>query len=361
MLNAANTVNSKMAYTQAAYSHALSSSAQTHYLLPSDKTIVAHWQPAILLNLMCNSLANEEAIALSNKLLKGTRLFYSDFSKTNLFISPEQFQRFIVNCNATPNQSDLAFRFGQRLLPGHYGDFSHGLNQVNSVFAAAELIQKCAHVFSPLLTPKVNVYATELTISFYSSYGCANSHRFVCEAFIFAIKNWLEQQLGRHLPWQFEFNYTAPEAIENYEVYLGDNLKFNRPVTAIRLPIEYAHSSWQVSENFTLPCAATPVSLLNLVRQLLRNNIQANPSLEWLAQQLDISPATLKRRLKACNTQFRDLLSEIRLEVAVELYQQQHFSSDAICQYLGFYDESNLRRFFKRTTGQTHTQYLALT
>lgn len=97
------------------------------------------------------------------------------------------------------------------------------------------------------------------------------------------------------------------------------------------------------------------------MRQLLRNNIQANPSLEWLAQQLDISPATLKRRLKACNTQFRDLLSEIRLEVAVELYQQQHFSSDAICQYLGFYDESNLRRFFKRTTGQTHTQYLALT
>ena len=335
-------------------------SAHADYLLPSDKSLLAHWQPVILLDLMCRGLNKEEAISLSNKLLRGTRLFYNDFGKTHLFISPEQFIRFIQNCSAIPNQSDLAFRFGQRLLPGHYGDFSHGLHHVNSVFSAAEFFKKCAHVFSPLLTPRISMHANEFVIDFHSSYGCTQSHKFVCEAMIFAIKNWLEQQLGKHLPWQFEFNYARPDAIENYEVYLGDNLKFDRPTRAIRLPINYAHSRWQVSAHFALPCDATPISLLVQVRNLLKQNIQANPNLEWLAQQLNTSPATLKRRLKSCNTQFRDILSDVRLEVAVELYQHRQFTSEAICNYLGFYDESNLRRFFKRTTGQTHTQYLSI-
>lgn len=344
------------------FHNAMANNAPSHadYLLPSDRCLPAHWQPAILLNLVCSGLIQEDAVSLSHKLLKGTRLFYSDFDKNNLLISPEQFLRFILNCSNTPNQPDLAFRFGQRLLPGHYGDYSHGLNQVTSVFDAAEFFHQCAHVFSPLLTPRTHIFANELVLSFYSSYGCTHSHRFVCEATLFAIKNWLEQQLGKHLPWQFEFNYAQPDAIENYEVYLGDNMQFNRPVTAIRLPIDYAYSSWKVENSLTLPCQPTPISLLVYVRNLLKQHIQANPSLEWLAQQLNTSPATLKRRLKACNTQFRDLLSDVRLEVAVELYQHKQFTSDAICQYLGFYDESNLRRFFKRTTGQTHTQYLSL-
>lgn len=330
------------------------------YLLPSDKCLPAYWQPVILLDLMCRDLSKEEATLFSNKLLKGTRLFYDDFKNANVYISPEQFMRFIQNCRAMPNQSDLAFRFGQRLLQGHYGDFSHSLHHVNSVFSAVEFLKKCAHVFSPLLTPRMNMYASEFVIDFHSSYGCSHSHRFVCEAVIFAIKNWLEQQLGKHLPWQFDFNYSQPDTVENYEVYLGDHLKFDRPTTAMRLPINYAHESWQVSAHVNLPYDETPVSLLAHVRHLLRQNIQANPSLEWLAQQLNISPATLKRRLKACKTQFRDLLSEVRLEVAIELYQHRQFTSEAICHYLGFYDESNLRRFFKRTTGQTHTQYFSV-
>lgn len=327
------------------------------YLLPSDKCLPVHWQPAILLNVMCRDLNKEEAVVLSNKLLKGTRIFYNDFDKMDVYISPEQFMRFIQNCSARPHQSDVAFRFGQRVLPGHYGDFSHGLHHVNSVFNAVTFFEKYAHVFSPLLTPRISTYANEFVIDFHSSYGCTHSHRFVCEAMLFAVKNWLEQQLGKHLPWQFEFNYAQPDTIENYDVYLGDNIRFDRPTTAIRLPIHYAHNSWPVSAQCTLPCEVTPISLLTHVRRLLRQNIQNNPNLEWLAQQLDISPATLKRRLKTCKTQFRDLLSEVRLEVAVELYQQRQFTGDAICHYLGFYDESNLRRFFKRTTGKTHTQY----
>lgn len=348
-------------------------------LLPSDKHIRTHWQPAILLSLMCEGLSEHDAVSYSNKLLKGTRLFYSDFTQTNSLLSAEQFLRFIYNCTQAPQQHDLSFRFGQRLLPGYYGDLSHGLHSINQVDTLLEFIEQQANTFSPLLKPVVKRYEEEIAVCFYPSYSpsiCSNqiqkrTHLVLCEAWMFAIKNWLQQQCGYTLPWRFEFNYDQPEAVENYEVYLGENLAFNRPITCMRLPKQAAFTSWQSDHAYKLgvnyatahtqhPTTAQPMPLLNFVRQRLTENIQHNPSLEWVANELNTSPATLKRRLKSCNTQFRDLLSDIRLEVAVDIYQHRQFTNEQICEFLGFYDESNLRRFFKRRTGQSHTQYFNL-
>lgn len=344
-------------------------------LLSTDKHIKTGWQPAILLNLMGEGLSEQEANLASHKLLKGTKLFYNDFSKPNAALCADQFLRFIQNCIQTTTQQDLAFRLGQRLLPGYYGDVSHALLAVTQLDRALEFIALHANTFSPLLKPAVEIQEHEIAVQFFPSYSSQSyaphtakaCHRFLCEAWMFAIKNWIQQQSEASLPWRFDFNYPKPEGIENYEVYLGDNLYFNQPTTCLRLPKQHAYDRWQSPHTYNLALNThhtsehtARVPLLNYIRQQLTSHIHLDPSLEWLANELAMSPATLKRRLKSCHTQFRDLLSDVRLQVAVELYHHRQFSNEQICDYLGFYDESNLRRFFKRTTGYSHTQYFSV-
>lgn len=94
------------------------------------------------------------------------------------------------------------------------------------------------------------------------------------------------------------------------------------------------------------------------VRQLLLENI-TNGVLDQgaIADQLAMSTRALQRGLKEEGLGFRELLEDTRRDLAKKFLRQQKLSLTEICYLLGFSDQSNFTKAFKRWTGETPAGY----
>ena len=103
-----------------------------------------------------------------------------------------------------------------------------------------------------------------------------------------------------------------------------------------------------------------PDSVAARVRALL---LKAMPSgdldQDGVARALHQSASTLQRRLREEGTSFQRLLDATRREQALAYLKEGRHSLADITFLLGFADQSNFTRAFRRWTGKTPRQYLS--
>lgn len=94
------------------------------------------------------------------------------------------------------------------------------------------------------------------------------------------------------------------------------------------------------------------------VRGILRRNLTKMPSLEEVAEKLNVSPQTLRRRLQdGNNCGFQELKDRVRRDVAIRLLEKSRLSIDEIGMSLGFSEVSTFHRAFRRWTGFAPGEY----
>jgi len=99
-------------------------------------------------------------------------------------------------------------------------------------------------------------------------------------------------------------------------------------------------------------------NLLARTRKVLLDQLaNGNPQLETVAALFNITGRQLQRKLKQQGTGFSELLDEVRLELALRYLQDSRMSMVDIALSLGFSDQSNFVKAFKRWQGQTPGQY----
>jgi AraC-like DNA-binding protein len=81
------------------------------------------------------------------------------------------------------------------------------------------------------------------------------------------------------------------------------------------------------------------------------------PSRKTLADTLHLSERTLARRLSAGGYTFTSLVDEIRSHLAKDYLRQSRFSVTDVAFLLGFSDQSNFARAFKRWTDLSPTEF----
>ena len=98
-----------------------------------------------------------------------------------------------------------------------------------------------------------------------------------------------------------------------------------------------------------LPAAS---SFVDNVRQVVRAGLaEPDQSIESVAQQLDMSPRTLQRRLADEDVSYAAVVDEVRLEVAKQALADPANSLADIAFLIGFEEQSSFSRAFKRWTG----------
>ena len=165
---------------------------------------------------------------------------------------------------------------------------------------------------------------------------------------------------GAHLPWRYCLNRSAPAHVEQHEVHLGSDLRFNCHLDAMLIDPAWLDRPWPrgnaMAASVALQGAAaeahalTP-GLLTALYDYLLENIRLSPTLEGSAAAFGISPATLKRHLSRHGSHFQAELDQVRAHVSMHLFQMRGYDNEAVAQYLGFHDATNFRRSFKRWTG----------
>ncbi|MCE8040084.1 AraC family transcriptional regulator [Halomonas sp. MCCC 1A11062] len=93
------------------------------------------------------------------------------------------------------------------------------------------------------------------------------------------------------------------------------------------------------------------------VYQILMMSPNSFPSMEAVANTLCITTRTLRRKLDAEMTSYREILDDARSALATEYLLATKMSTDDIAARLGFSDSANFRRAFKRWTGKSPHQF----
>lgn len=100
------------------------------------------------------------------------------------------------------------------------------------------------------------------------------------------------------------------------------------------------------------------LSVADQVKQYVRKHMSSGlPSADIVADALNISISTLKRRLRLEGQNYRDLTQDLRMEIAKELLSANILSIYEISFMLGFATSTSFSRAFKLWTGEAPSKY----
>ena len=168
---------------------------------------------------------------------------------------------------------------------------------------------------------------------------------------------------------RIELKCNAPQDDQDYKVrfcenigYLADENYIQFDASWLKTPIKQDHSTWQKFIQNTpqnlLVRFKNPHALSSIIRKHL---MQKHPSkwleLNELTQFLNISEATIQRRLKSEGFSYQQLKNEIRRDTAIELLSRSDKTLQQISDDLYFQDPSAFHRAFKKWTGVSPGSY----
>ena len=92
-------------------------------------------------------------------------------------------------------------------------------------------------------------------------------------------------------------------------------------------------------------------------RQLILGPLGLVASLEDVAQQLNVSPRSLRRRLAEEGSSFRDIVDAERKQLAIQLLQGTDMKIDELALQVGYADTASFTRAFRRWVGASPGEY----
>ena len=301
-----------------------------------------------------------------NHLLSGSGIFMEDLN-TQHKISPIQLLKLIDNAQKIWRGDDLAFLLGQHWLPNQSGVMTNGLLCCRNLAQLQSYWQRHHWQSQPWLQGWLWKTESKQHLIFSLDIGTQTHQRFFIELTLSSLVSTYKRL--RHETWQgeFSFPYPEPKNIDQYHKYLGNMLKFKQPLCAIsfspaQLKKEFVMAnpqSYKLAYRQALSALNTSeysIGLPSAIRLQMMQKDGQQASLPDISKRLNISPATLKRRLKEYHTSFQQLQDEANLHRALYMLAINRESNLAVAQQLKFADSNNFRRSFKRWTGQLPNQ-----
>ena len=93
------------------------------------------------------------------------------------------------------------------------------------------------------------------------------------------------------------------------------------------------------------------------IRMVLLRDMANRPTFAAIARLLGVTTRTLRRQLHHQGVSFRQLVDELRTQVAVKYLRETIMTNEDIALALGFSDASNFRHAFRRATGKTPSEF----
>ncbi len=205
---------------------------------------------------------------------------------------------------------------------------------------------------------------TEARIVLHERVPGANQRVFAHELLLmllYGVSCWL---VGRRIPiLRTEFSYAQPAHSAEYRLMYCADLHFERPNTAIafeagylELPVVQNQRSikefLRTAPESILLKYKNGSSLAAKVRRRLRQFAPGEaPDFESLAQELNLTPATMRRRLHEEGASYQSIKDQLRRDLAISYLSHSSRSVMDIALELGFSERSAFHRAFRKWTG----------
>lgn len=271
----------------------------------------------------------------------------------------------------------LSFEYGLSLQLSHHGFLGYALQSSQTLGDALQLAHDFAQTRSQIIRFSTHQDADCAIIRLEDHGALERWYAHVIEALLgcfYSIGNTL---LGRIGPNQVTLNLALAEQAHHHVLkhLFGSNVRFNCQVTEISVPISWLNTPLpksdpqlaalaearcrdELAHNQQYACLQPqPVFITNVLSAISQHIASADAQAQ-VAQALHMTPRTLHRRLAQHGLQFKMLLDELRQHQAKALLQSRRESLASIALALGYSDQANFVRAFKRWTNQTPSQFL---
>ncbi len=170
------------------------------------------------------------------------------------------------------------------------------------------------------------------------------------------------------VPREVCFQHPAPASEADrasFEAFFGAPVRFDQAATWLRFdPADLARPLPRIDVKLgaflknlastALTSRPTPDTLLDRLREIVANELPRGvPSIDVVARRLAVSGRTLRRRLEAEGTSFREVIDVTRAEMARTYVSDHRMPLSEVAFLLGFSEPSAFHRAFKRWTRTT--------
>ncbi len=184
---------------------------------------------------------------------------------------------------------------------------------------------------------------------------------------LYGVSCWL---VGRRIPiLRTEFSYPEPAHSAEYRLMYSAELSFNRPNTVIAFDASYLDLPVVQNERSIKEFLRTaPESILvkykngssltARIRRRLRQFLPGEvPDFESLAEELNMTPATMRRRLHEEGESYQSIKDQLRRDLAIGYLSHSSRSVMDIALELGFSERSAFHRAFRKWTGASPGEF----
>jgi AraC-like DNA-binding protein len=270
----------------------------------------------------------------------------------------------ILAAKRLTGQPDLGLQFGASVMPAAHGVTGTAIVTSRDVSQALEAVIR----YAPLRGRAVKFEAAgqnRSTVVIREPFDFGDVRTFILEAHVGIIRRLLTDMTGEPLTGiEYRFPYPQPAWAPEYSRWLAGTVRFDAACTEVRVP----------EEDLRLPClladapSRAAIALLAehelvflrssgdltaLIKRRLSEQRGAYPSLQAMAEQLNMSARTLLRKLKQEGTSYQSLLDDARKHVAEWYLLRTREPIEAIADHLGYADASNFSRTFRRWFGKS--------
>lgn len=259
----------------------------------------------------------------------------------------------------------------RRMKIGSFALLCHALLDCTTLGQAARAICRGFAVFLDDVRLHLSVQGGEAAITIDNRIASPSDRLFADETMLVMVHGLMCWLIGQRIALDAaEFAAARPGHAAEYALMFAQRLGFDAPATVIRFDARLLQS--RVVQNHATVrdfLRGAPQSVFlkyrnteswtARLRRRLRGCIGGHdwPVLEQVAAELGVTPTTLRRRLQAEGTSYRQLKDDLRRDAAVHYLCTSQASVGDIAGLLCFQDASAFRRAFKSWTGVQPSRY----
>jgi AraC-like DNA-binding protein len=310
----------------------------------------------------------------TQQLLQMAGIEAQRFDRADATLLPDEIDRFIAASRRLTGRTDLGFEIGRLIKLNSHDILGYGMLSCQTLDQMLRLVARYYHLMNETFgfayqrrgaTGEV-VYTPLIAMPL-------EMLRFLQEALATAHENQMRMALGGNVkPYDFTLSMPKPPHHVRYLELAPARFDFDeRGLPGVRvvmhadlldapMPMPSPQVVRQVEERCEALASRPKPDGSGwgaYVTMMLREAGAEQPTLEEIAQRLNVSTRTIDRQLKKEQLQFRDLSQQVRFERACDLLADAANTVAQVGERLGFSDAANFSRAFKRFIGVAPSEY----
>lgn len=284
-------------------------------------------------------------------------------------ISRDTFTRLVLKVMQYTQDEFLGYGQGRKSKPGTFGMMAHAVINCADLQSAVERALRFYDLFDYQLNCTLIRGEEESELIVVAS-DRLDFREVIIEGVIFLLLRFMSWLVGKNIePTLVELDFGRPATDDDYRALFECPVEYSAGQSRTVFPSRY----------LDLPLVQNEASLSDFLRnsfsELLEGNIynvglpaqirtlisteygNQLPDFQEVCERLDMTPQTLRRRLKEANTSYQEIKDNLRKESAVYYLSKPELSIDEIALLMGFSEASSFHRAFKKWTGRTPSAY----